>query len=48
MENGGGELFEKACELAGVPKTRRQFKKFTKQRGAAYKHIHEARRTTKQ
>lgn len=33
----GDDGFKKACELAGVPPTRRQYSKYLRKFGAAYK-----------
>lgn len=37
-------IFTKACELAGIPATRRQASKFNMRRGLAYAHVHTAKR----
>lgn len=42
MAKDGGEVFEKACELAGVQKTVRQHNKFNRGVGAAYAKRYEA------
>ncbi len=46
MYDGGDKVFIRACEIADVKPTKRQYKKFTKQeRGKAYSVRKEARAT---
>ncbi len=42
---GNNEEFKKACEAAKLPLTKRQFKKFEKGQGTAYKYHLELKRT---